>query len=243
MFPPTSHLPESPYSKYKRLGRSIFGKLDPNGLLRGVKHHRAKQIVQNLVRKLADNLRDTVSTELLEAIRYRTEWAKCYKRAPKYMQANHKTYIDFLKDIQKQLSAYKADEPAALAKEEQPPTEPQPEEDEEKGGSADDEETGLTSEQAGDAETHLTLDHADFLVFLASLMALAREAAKLWEEVARDKLPIWTASTCRSSRFNSSNGRLLLTVLIFLGNSDQHPPPRSRQPDTSDETPGRGRFA
>jgi hypothetical protein len=184
---------ETLYYKYKRLNKTIFKMLDPKGLLKGVGYEEATQIAQVLARDLAENLRDPVCNQLLDAIECRTEWGKRYKCAPQHMYDGHKTYINFLQGIQYQLSAYKKGKEATIEVIEQ-----QLKAGEEEEGTMDDTKAGLTLEQA------------EFLAFLASLMALASEAAALWGEVAQGKLPIWTASTCKCSSVGSNNGQFAL---------------------------------
>lgn len=149
--------------------------LDPEGLLRCVKLLSAKKIIKELVGKLDENLRDTVSAQVLEAIALRKEWAKRYKWAPWQMQVGHEKYIDFLTSIHQHLSAFRDSTATSLDIAEQ-----QLEED----------------KFTDDDETDLTPDQADFLAFLESLMTIAREAAGLFKEVAQGKLSMWTASTC-----------------------------------------------
>jgi hypothetical protein len=83
-------------------------------------------------------------------------------------------YIDFLTSIHQQLTALKENKAAVTHVTEQ---------------RADEQEI------AGDGETNLTPSQADFLAFLECLIILAREAARLFEDVTQGKLPIWTAST------------------------------------------------
>jgi hypothetical protein len=184
---------ETLYCKYKKLNKRIFKTLDPERLLKGVSYKKATQIAQVLARDLAENLRDTVCKQLLDAIKYRTEWGKRYKYAPQHIQDGHKTYVNFLQGIQYQLSAYKKGKEATTEVIGQHLKAGEKEE-----GTMDDIKVGLTLEQA------------EFLAFLASLMALASEAAALWGEVKQGKLPIWTASTCKCSSVSSNNGRLAL---------------------------------
>jgi hypothetical protein len=208
---------ETLYCKYKKLNETIFTVLDPKGLLKGVRYKKATQIAQDLARDLADNLRDTVCNQLLDAIECRTEWGKRYKYAPQHMHNGHVIYIKFLQGIHYQLSTNKKEKVATIEM-----TEQQLKAGEEEEGTMDDIKVGMTLEQA------------EFLAFLASLMALASEAAALWGEVAQGKLPIWTASTCKCSSVRSNNGQL---ILICCYDSDRHSPPRSREPDPRDKTP------
>jgi hypothetical protein len=170
---------ETLYYKYKRLNTTIFKILDPKGLLKGVSHKEATRIAQVLARDLAENLRDTVCAQLSNAIECRTEWGKRYKCAPQHMQDGHKIYINFLHGIQCQLSVYGKGKEATIGLKEQLKV------GKEEEATMDDTKVGLTLEQA------------EFLAFLASLMALSSEAAALWGEVAQGKLPIWTASSCK----------------------------------------------
>jgi hypothetical protein len=165
---------ESLYCKYKQLGIQIFMVLDPKGLLRGIKLPLATEIAKNLVRNLDENHRDTVSAQVMEAITLRKVWAQRYTWAPRHKQAGHQMYIGFLTSIHQQLSALKDNQAAVLHFTEQ---------------QAEEQET------VEDDETDLTPDQADFLAFLEYLMTLARKAARLFEDVAQGKLPIWTAST------------------------------------------------
>ncbi|EOA81106.1 uncharacterized protein SETTUDRAFT_35980 [Exserohilum turcica Et28A] len=65
-----------------------------------------------------------------------------------------------------------------------------------------------------DIKVGLTLEQAEFLAFLASLMALASEAAALWREVAQGKLPIWTASTLTDILLREAESLIHVTRLL-----------------------------
>lgn len=170
------------YYEYKKLNRTIFKLLDPKGLLKGTDSKEAIQIAHVLAKNLAESLRETVCTQISKAIKYRTEWGNRYTFAPQRKKTNHDKYVRFLEGILHQLSDYDKGQEATLATRDQ-----HLEEREQERGNTD------------DFKGCLTLEQAEFLAFLASLMALASEAAALWGEVAQGKLPIYTASTCECS--------------------------------------------
>jgi len=173
------------YEKYKKRGEQIYTLLDPKNQLRGLGLSRAAAIATSLVEQLPPETQVLMISMFQEAIEWRETWAKRYTFAPKWMKENHKTYIDFLKGIKRQLSKNQGDK--AVAFETNTPKLGV-------GDTTDDTVNDTASNTADNGLTDLTPDQVDFLAFLGAVLALAQEAAALWKEVEEGKLPIWTAA-------------------------------------------------
>jgi hypothetical protein len=169
---------ETDYTKYKRLGDEIHKLLDPEKeLQRRVKFKKEGQqgrvkfnnAIAQLVDRLSATQQDRLSSLLQEAISLRNAWSTRFSYAPSWKQDNHAMYIEYFEGILNVCTRNKL-------------------------VTVDAEEPHQEDKEVGDDESDLGPAQVDFLAFLDDLMAMARTAADLWDEVALGDLPIWTAS-------------------------------------------------
>ncbi|KAK3366460.1 hypothetical protein B0H63DRAFT_90737 [Podospora didyma] len=196
------------YGRYKELGLEIYELLDPDGKLKKVNLRVAEKTTKLLVEKLPAEDRTKASSKLEQAIALRKEWGERFKFAPRWKQNNHRKYIDFLTGILEQITAY-TDYTAAVVDAKEPPRE----EDEAADDDGDDD----------DDESNLTPAQTDFLAFLDDVMAMARRAAELWDEVAKGTLPPWTASVLSGIILREIDILICRTELLSDRNSGPSP--------------------